>query len=139
MKFSKTILSILACVSLILPVTLTNAKPANADQLIKERYEGCSYTATYKAWWGTYSYLNGCAITELTDEHNKAVFALGLIGVVTNKYVKSQYVNGALGVSALFTGKNAYELSHCKETSGQAYMRYAFGFRNYITGSVSCY
>jgi hypothetical protein len=139
MNFTKSVLSLISTTALILPISLTNIQPASVDQLIKERYEGCSYTATYKTWWGSYTYLNGCAITELTLEHNKAVFALGLIGFATNKYTKSQYVNGGLGVAALFTGKNAYELSHCKDTAGQAYMRYAFGFKNYITGSVSCY
>jgi hypothetical protein len=138
MNLSKNILSLISCVALILPVTLTNVEPANADQLLKQRYEGCSYTATYKARWGSYTYLNGCAITEVAQDHKRAGLILGLTGLAVDAKVKNKYALGALGVAGLVSNWNADQLAYCKEKKNQAYIRYVFGYNSYITGNVSC-
>jgi hypothetical protein len=138
MNFSKGVLSLISSAALLLPISLTNVQSASADQLIKQRYEGCSYTATYKAWWGSYTYLNACAITEVSQKHKEAAYILGLTGFAVGTKVKNNYIMGGLGVAGLVSGWNGDRLSYCKDTKNQAYIRYAFGYNSYITGNVSC-
>jgi hypothetical protein len=136
----KSIFSFLAGASLIISSNLAYPNAAKADDVIAKYDYGCSSSRTYRTWWGTYTWMNSCAITDSIESHQLAIGSLVastlFVSKVPGPYVK--LVNGVQTVGGIAMTWNATRLSSCKDKTGQAYIRYVGGWGNHITGNISC-